>query len=810
MMIPRPMTIRHCALLLVLLILSGSRSIAQSPGQPPRSAASGTIRPVLIDVEFVGNPSIPSAELLYNIESKPTSNTSLQRFFEAYATLMKANRRFAPRYRRLLERMVDSLRGTIRYYNSARAAADTANILRVYQNRGFHDARVAWGIRTDTANTKVVIRYAVQEGRRYTIQGLGWSGMDVDTLPPDVRQQLSERAFAKNGEPFAVELVNAERDRAVRVLRDHGFAFALGQGVTVITQRDSAAGRFTDSLLLQVYCGRRYRFGATDYHAEAPHGGVPVDRELVLAQVEYKQGDWYSDRALEQTRANLNALGVFDRIRMERTTHGDSSDFLDITFATQLREQWDAEGAVEMAAEKRVQGWRLLLGLSGSLAKTNFFGRAERFTLGGRVAWRPAEGGRLEWEGNFGGHLPSFGSSRIGLSASVGYSDVVEAKWVDRNDVEGALRNRRVRAVGEAVYRFPVYTFFSSAQFFLNVQYNEYSGVAGYISDATVNKTGAGIVNYDCAFEVLDPSRLEQLYGAIENAMRSSIYRLQVLQGDDISLLAGTDTIARQQFNDLKRTYAGGVTLLHDTRNNFFQPNSGDFLNTRIELGLTGAFNGGFGKLEFDYRYHTPSGFRSSLAFRSHVGWIVQFGGFPLTPVSSRFTAGGANSIRGWGVRDLLVTAPAQLASFLDSIVGQCAVPILEDIDQESRRLQGGLGVIELSAEYRSWLFNLPTSSTLNQQLNQLQFMGYVDVGNAYFRDYANDSSLVNLASIVESLAGSVGIGLGYSTPFGPIRVGFGYKFYDPVDRHGPTRWFWNRPLTLADVSWYLAIGHAF
>ncbi|MBK8911469.1 MAG: BamA/TamA family outer membrane protein [Chlorobi bacterium] len=804
------MTIRHCALIVALLLFSRSGGMAQTPGTPPRSPVASAVRPVVVAIEFVGNASITPAELLYNMESKPTSNSSLQRFFDAYAKLMKANRRFAPRYRVMLEQLVDSLRGNIRYYNSARAASDTAVILRVYQNRGFHDARVTWGIRTDSGNTKVAIRYLIDEGKRYAIQGVGWLGMNLDTLPSEVRQQLLDRQFAKDGEPFAVELVNAERDRAVRILRDHGFPFALGQGVTVITRRDTAAGRFTDSLLLQVYCGRRYRFGTTSHRSDSSHDGTPVDRSLVLGQVEYKPGDWYSDRALEQTRANLNALGVFDRVRIDRVTHGDSSDLVDITFATQLRPQWNTEGAVEVAAEKRVQGWRILLGLSGSLAKTNWLGRAERFSLGGRVAWRPAEGGRLEWEGNLGGHIPSFGSSRIGLSASVSYSDLVEAKWVDRNDVEGVLRDRRVRVVGEAVYRFPVYTFFSNAQFFLNFQYNQYSGVGGYISDATVNKTGAGLVNYDCAFEVLEPDRLEQLYGAIENAMRSSIYRLQVLQGDDINLLVGRDTVARQQFNDLKRTYIGGVTLLHDTRNNFFQPNSGDFLNTRLELGLTGAFNGGFGKLEFDYRYHTPSGFRSSWAFRGHAGWIVQFGEFPLTPVNSRFTAGGANSIRGWGVRDLLVTAPAQLASFLDSIVGECAVPILREIDQESRRLQGGLGVIELSAEYRSWLFDLPTSSTLNQQLNQLQFMGYLDIGNAYFRDYTTDSSLVNLGSIVENLAGSVGMGLGYSTPFGPIRVGFGYKFYDPVDRIGPTRWFWNRPLTLGDVSWHLAIGHAF
>ena len=161
-----------------------------------------------------------------------------------------------------------------------------------------------------------------------------------------------------------------------------------------------------------------------------------------------------------------------------------------------------------------------------------------------------------------------------------------------------------------------------------------------------------------------------------------------------------------------------------------------------------------------------------------HVASIGQFGDFPLTPLGSRFHAGGANSIRGWGSRDMLVTSPSQ------TITHECSADVLTGVIADSRRLLGGLLLVELSGEYR---FRVSES---------LVAIGFLDVGNAYFRNYSDDRDLVSFATIVENLGVALGLNLGFITPAGPIRFGVGFPVVNPIDD--------------GRIAYQLSIGHAF
>jgi len=773
----------------------------------------GSLRPVLTDIEFIGNDAVSSAELTAQIETKATSNSALKQVFESYSKLFEKNRQYVPRlYRTLFANTVDSLRGELRYFNPSKAAADTANILRVYNDHGYHSAQVRWDVVIDTVAGTAVLRYLIREGPPYVVTGVDVLG--IDAIPENIRVTAHTMEFLKVGEQFQYDKLKSEQDRIEKLLRDNGYPFATVSGLnpTVVSDKKSTDGKRGDSVFIQAYAGERFRVGQTSYVPDTSYSGNPISPGLVYDQIEYRQGEWYSAEKVEQTRANLYALGVFSFVRVDTVrTYGDT---IDLAIESQLRQQWDFQSAVEIGAEKRLQGWRVTTGLNSGITKSNVFGRAERINLGGRVLWRPAEGGRFEWGTNAGFFIQApLGWKRFSAGITGAYDDIVEAQWEATDGVDGGvLRNQRVRGSIEGSLRLPRFTYISSIPIRFDLQVTQYSGVGGFIANAAqVEISDATRTGVTCDFSGPDSAaQVAALRGAVEQAMRGTIYRLQVLQGDDPSLVTEKDAAALDNFAALKRTYVLGASLVHDTRNDFFSPTGGDFLDITGEFGVTGALRGTFAKIEADYRLFLPSGLRSSWAFRSHIGTIFQFGGFPLTPNSSRFSAGGANSIRGWGVRDMLVTAPPVLADIQDSALAACALPILQQIDEESRRLQGGLAVLELSGEFRGWIFELPNTSTINRQLNQLQIIGFVDMGNAYFRDYSADKSLLNLSSIVENIAMSIGSSLGYVTPFGPIRVGFGYPVYDPVNREGSNRWAWNHAFSLGDFTWHLAIGHAF
>ena len=94
-----------------------------------------------------------------------------------------------------------------------------------------------------------------------------------------------------------------------------------------------------------------------------------------------------------------------------------------------------------------------------------------------------------------------------------------------------------------------------------------------------------------------------------------------------------------------------------------------------------------YAKAEFDYAYTRNLNARHALAFHVGMGVGVPYGNSRVLPFEKRFYAGGANGVRGWGVRTL---GPGSFDSrnSVTDFINQCG-----DIR------------LDLSAEYRARLF---------------------------------------------------------------------------------------------------------
>ena len=79
----------------------------------------------------------------------------------------------------------------------------------------------------------------------------------------------------------------------------------------------------------------------------------------------------------------------------------------------------------------------------------------------------------------------------------------------------------------------------------------------------------------------------------------------------------------------------------------------------------------------------------------------------------------------------------------------------------------------------------------------------FVDVGNVWgeIKDFR-----------LNSLAIATGVGIRYETPFGPFRLDWGIRVYDPAATPG-SQWIVQRRLlgdTFAEGAFHFGIGHAF
>jgi outer membrane protein insertion porin family len=219
------------------------------------------------------------------------------------------------------------------------------------------------------------------------------------------------------------------------------------------------------------------------------------------------------------------------------------------------------------------------------------------------------------------------------------------------------------------------------------------------------------------------------------------------------------ENIKREQVEDERensRRRALDLSFRKDTRDSYFNPTQG--MNMTITTRLAGGFLGG----DDDYYSIVPTfqeyrkvTRRSVIAYRLRFGYVEPFGNTTATgvPIEARFFTGGANSVRGYRQNDV-----GPLGSSGDPVGGNVQL----------------LGNAE-------WRYPLPW-------LGQYNFGGvfFLDAGNVWSDIDEISGSQFNVFVDSEDVdvldfKYSVGFGMRYYTPVGPIRLDVGYpiKLYE-------------------------------
>ena len=185
-------------------------------------------------------------------------------------------------------------------------------------------------------------------------------------------------------------------------------------------------------------------------------------------------------------------------------------------------------------------------------------------------------------------------------------------------------------------------------------------------------------------------------------------------------------------------------------------------------------------KGELDYSITRNFDGRNSLALHGGFGIAYPYGNSSMVPFEKRFYAGGANGVRGWGVRTLGPGAYDARNSVTD-FINQCG-----DIR------------LDLSMEYRAKLFWV------------LEGALFVDAGNVWtIRDYENQpGGLFKFDEFYKQIALAYGVGLRLDFTYFLLRLDLGLKAHNPA--MGQERWPLIHPKWSRDANFHFSVGYPF
>lgn len=185
-------------------------------------------------------------------------------------------------------------------------------------------------------------------------------------------------------------------------------------------------------------------------------------------------------------------------------------------------------------------------------------------------------------------------------------------------------------------------------------------------------------------------------------------------------------------------------------------------------------------KGEFDYTYTRNFNSRNSLSAHGGFGIVVPYGNSSMVPFEKRFYAGGANGVRGWGVRTLGPGSYDSKNSVTD-FINQCG-----DIR------------LDLSLEYRAKLFWV------------LEGALFIDAGNIWtIRDYPTQpGGLFKFDTFYKQIAAAYGLGIRLDFTYFLLRLDLGFKAHNPAMNQ--ERWPIIHPKWSRDANFHFSVGYPF
>lgn len=638
-------------------------------------------------------------------------------------------------------------------YDTLQARLSCQDLMTAMQNEGYMNAGVS--LYTETKGKKLKATYLLHPGQPFLIGKINYDIQDEGILQLLHLDQPANQQI-KPGMRFTVETLDNERKRIAGLLSDNGY-FRFNKDF-IHFAADTIMGRKDIALTLQL---RKYK----------PNNNSPeVDHtRYLIRDVLFQSND--SDRIHLRKQVLLNATAIkegrpYDASALQRTYNNfarlQAVKYTNIKFA-EVPDTNLLDCHIQISTNKpstisfQPEGTNTAgdLGAAASITYTNrnLFHGSEQLSIEFRGAYEAITGLEGYQDQNYTEFsvetklvFPRFLAPF--LSKSFRRRQTASSEWAVSWDFQN--RPEFHRRVFSSAWRYR----WSEPKHHLNYRFD--------------------LLDLNYVYMPWISSTFKRDY--LDNAEnRNAILRYNY---EDIFIMKTGFTVSYTDGVDAVRAnFESAGNLLNGVSKGF-----GFKTNSQGQHTLFNIAYAQYVKFDFDYTHLFQFDKRNALALHAGLGVAYPYGNSTVLPFEKRYFSGGANSVRGWSVREL---GPGKFKGTDGRI---------DFINQT------GDVKLDLNAEYRSSLFW------------KLQGALFIDAGNIWtLRNYAEQpGGQFKFTEFYKQIAASYGMGLRLNFDYFILRFDVGMKAINPAYESEKEHWSIIHPKLSRDFDFHFAVGLPF
>ena len=675
-------------------------------------------------------------------------------------------------------------------YDSALTVASADQLHMALSNRGFMNNVVSYQVEADSAKRKARVNYDITLGEPYYIRSIDYDIPDEDLR--DIILADTARFTVHEGDLLNYNRLDEWRQNITENLRNHGYYAFNKEYITFMA--DTAAGSKAVDLTLN--SRDPYRNDHMPYYTEHEpfyvrdvvyvtdydpvemhdafwgadtvtlHSGIKIiegpDRYMrhdVLDECNHiEPGQLYNAEAITRTYRALGRLNILKQINIDVRPLGEVDGVLMVDAYVLLSP--DKSQTVSVSLEGTNSEGDLGFGVGLDYEHRNIFKGAEVLSAKAKVSYESISGNLSglinnnysEYSTELGLTFPKFMFPFLKRS----FKRKIQASTAFTVNFDYQARPEYTRIIAGGSWRY---------------QWTERSRrMAHTLTLVDVSVISVPKYNEEFFKRITNPLLFYSYQDHLIMRMGYNFYRTNKAEMNVLQM----GRFQRNVFTIRANAETAG-NLLYGLSHLTGQKADADGSYKAMGIRYSQYF-----KADADYSFTHYFDHRQSVAFHVGAGVAVPYGNSDVLPFEKRFYSGGANSVRGWGVRTL---GPGSYDSNnnLSKFIYQCG-----DIR------------FDVNLEYRAKLFWV------------VELGLFMDAGNIWtIKNYEDQpGGVFKFNKFYEQIAAAYGAGIRLDFKYFLVRVDMGMKAHNPAS--GQEHWPLLHPRFKRDSEFHFSVGYPF